>query len=78
MEGISEELENVGVFFMGGTPSVLSHFFSLFMGPELISRTARRPSLPNLPPSRSRRFNQLSGREKDVFDGRHLILLRQY
>jgi hypothetical protein len=24
MEGISEELENVGVFFMGGTPSVPS------------------------------------------------------
>jgi hypothetical protein len=22
MEGISEELENVGVFFMGGTPSL--------------------------------------------------------
>ena len=48
MEGISEELENVGVFFMGGTPSVvrlfvfmggtasvLSHFFFLFMGARI-------------------------------------------
>jgi hypothetical protein len=77
---------------MGGTPSVPSDcsfswegrppccpiFSPCLWGPELISRTARGPSLPNLPPSRSRRFNQLAGREKDVFDGRHLILLRQY